>query len=126
MAWMLCVAVLAAFGMISVLWALLGWLLPGSREGLLLCHGYPGFSESAFFRRYLFLRDLGLLGSTLVVIDEGLSEPERKMLARRGCGVELCPREKLPERLELERNRIDGTGNGNYSGRDQRGGISEL
>ena len=126
MVWILCVAVMAVFGFLCMLWALLGWRIPGSREGILVCFATPGFPEQGFLRRYLFLRDLGLLECPLVVIDRGLSEPERRKLAQTRCGIELCGLGELSERLELERNRIDGTGNGNHSGRDQRRGLSKL
>ncbi len=126
MGWILCIAVLASFGFLCMLWALLGWQLPGGREGVLVCFGTPGFPEQGMLRRYLFLRDLGLLESPMIVVDAGLSEPERRKLEQMHRGIELCPLESLSERLELERNRFDGTGNGNHSGRDQRRGISEL
>ena len=124
--WILCVAVMAAFGFLCMLWALLGWRMPESREGILVCFATPGFPERGFLRRYLFLRDIGLLDCPLLVVDRGLSAPERRKLEQLRWGIELCGLEDLSERLELERNRIDGTGNGNHPGRDQRRGVSEL
>ena len=126
MGWMLCVAVMASFGFLCMLWVLLGWRLSGHREGILVCFGTTGFPERGFLRRYLYLRDLGLFECPLIVVDAGLTEPERRKLEYTYRGIELCGLEELSERLELERNRIDGTGNGNHSGRDQRRGISEL
>ncbi len=126
MVWLFCVGIMAAFGIICALWALFGWLLPGNREGLVICFGTPGLPESGFIRRYLFLRDWGLLGSDLLVVDQGLAEPERRWLENRRCGIELCEPEELPARLELERKRIAGNGNGDHTGRDQRCGVSEL
>ena len=126
MGWILCAAVVSAFGFLCMLWALLGWQLPGENEGLLLCFGTEGFSERGFFRRYLFLRDLGLLECPLIVVDQGLKEPERRKLEQLCRGIEVCSPEEFSELLELERDRIDRTGNGDHSGRDQRHCFSEL
>ena len=126
MAWAICIAVMAAFGALSMLWAFFGWMLPGSGEGLMLCRGTPGLPESGFIRRYLFLRDLGLIGSPLIIVDQGLADAERHWLQNRRCGIELLSPAEFAEWLELERNQIDGTGNGDHSGRDQRRGLSEL
>lgn len=106
MAGFICIGVLAAFGALSILWTLFGWMLPGSRDGIVICYGTPGLPESGFIRRYLFLRDLGLIGSTLILVDQGLAEPELRWLEARHWGIEICSRAELPERLELERNRI--------------------
>ena len=126
MGWILCIAVMAAFGAVCMIWALFGWMIPGSKGGIMVCFGTPGLPESAFFRRYLFLRNLGLLEIPLIIVDRGLSAPERRKLEHTYRGIELCGSEELSERLQLERKRIDGAGNGNYPGRDQRRGISEL
>lgn len=126
MIWNLCIGVLAAFGLLCMLWSLLGWLIPGSRGGVLVCVGKSGFTEDAFFRRVCFLRDLGLLRLPMIVVDQQMKEPERKKLIHMYGEIELCSWEQLPELLELERKEIDRAGNGNYPGRDQRRGISEL
>ncbi len=126
MAWQVGICTLAAFGLLCGLWALFGWLLPGSREGLVLCYGTSGLTESGFLRRYLLLRDLGLLGCPLLIVDQGLTGTERRWLEHRCCGIELCEPEALSARLELERKRIAGDGIGDPPGRDQRRGVSEL
>jgi hypothetical protein len=43
-----------------------------------------------------------------------------------GTDAEIVGPEELLPRLEQERYGIDGTGNGDPSGRDQRRGVSEL
>jgi hypothetical protein len=107
--WIL-LSVLAAFGVLCVIWALFGFLLPGQRGTVLVCLCHPGNREEAIIRHYGWLRDLGLLKAPLVLIDGGLTEEERARLL--GCrqGVEICSPEELFSRLEQERNRLDGTG----------------
>ena len=108
---------LAAFGLFSILWALLGWLLPGDRGAALVCLEE---ADEGLLSRYKWLRGMGLLSCPLLVVTENdLVQPE-------GCEIEICSREALFQRLELERKKIDGTGNGDSSGRDQRRGVSEL
>ena len=123
---MLCLAVLAAYGTLCALWAALGWLLSGGEGGVLICRGSSGMTECALIRRYLLLRGMGLLACPLIVVDTGLADPERRRLEAMGNGIELWGAEELLRRLEQERKQIDGTGNGNHSGRDRRRGVSEL
>ena len=61
----------------------------------------------------------------MLAVELGLSETERKWLLQQNCGIEIVDPEDLNGRLELERKRIDRTGNGDHSGRDQRRGVAE-
>ena len=108
--------VLAAFGALGVLWAALGWLLPGGKGMAMVCVGSP---DEGILARYKWLRGLGLFSCPLIVAAE---ETE----LRAADGMEICEPENLLSRLELERNKIDGTGNGDPPGRHQRSGVSEL
>lgn len=109
------VGVLCAFGLLSALWAALGWLLPGAKGWALVCVGVP---EEKMLLRCRWLTGLGLLDCPLIVVaEEGENVPS---------DMEICSREELISRLEWERNRVYGTGNGDHSGRHQRCGISEL
>lgn len=108
--------VLAAFGLLSVLWAALGWLLPGGKGMALVCVGEP---DAGILARYKWLRSLGLLACPLIVAAEDAALQPMD-------GMEICAPESLLFRLELERDQIDGTGNGDPTGRNQRRGISEL
>ena len=109
------VGTLCAFGALSAVWALLGWVLPGPKGCVLVCFGAP---DEAILAKSKWLRGLGLLDCPLLVVAEpGTRVPD---------GTEICGREELLSRLEWERNRFDGTGNGDHTGRDQRGGLSEL
>ena len=89
---------LAAFGLVSALWALYGFLLPPYRDGVLFAPGRPGAAEGSFARRYFWLRELGLIRGKLVLVDFGLSDEERDWLLERG--VEVCTPEQLPARME--------------------------
>lgn len=106
---------LAAFGLLSSLWAVLGWLLPGGRGMAMVCLGAP---DEGMVSRYRWLRGLGLLRCPLLVTEGGTW--------RHIDGMEICGPEELLHRLELERKQIDGTGNGDPPGHDQRRGVSEL
>lgn len=112
--------VLAAVGLLSILWVFFGVFLPGSRGGILLCMQWP---EDGLIIRYRWLRDLGLIHCPMIIVAEDMENRERQPI---GCGIEICSPDALRQRLERERTEIDGTGNGNPPGRHQRRGISEL
>ena len=88
---------LAAFGLVSALWVLYGFLLPAERGGGLYAPARPGVTEDSFARRYLWLRELGLLREELTMVDFGISNAERDWLTERG--VRICTPEKLAERM---------------------------
>lgn len=94
--------VLAAFGGLSLLWALLGFLLPGQRATVMvhLCRG----RQEAAVRRWGWLRDLGLLRCPLILVDCPLCDRER--FARDRHGVEFCDLADLTARLEQEREGV--------------------
>ena len=105
---------LAAFGLFCAAWTLFGWLLPGLKGWALVCKGNP--CEETFCR-IKWLKAMGLLNCPLLIVAEtGEFNPD----------VEICSGENLLSRLEMERNRFDGTGNGDHSGHHQCGGVSEL
>ena len=54
-------------------------------------------TEDSFARRYLWLRELGLLREELTMVDFGISNAERDWLTERG--VTVCTPEKLAERM---------------------------
>lgn len=113
MAEMVLLGALAAFGALCAVWLLLASRLPGDREGLMICFWRDSAAGRGFVIRWRLQWDLGLLRGKLAVVDLGLTEEDRVFLARWGRNVEIWERE-------------DGTGTGNYSGRDQRRGLSEL
>lgn len=109
------VGVLAAIGLLCVLWALLGWLLPSGKGCVLVCYGMP---DPGICSRYRWLHGMGLLSSPLMAVD--VQDPPYIE------DIEFCAGERLLSRLKQERNQEDGTGTGDSPGRDQRRGVSEL
>ncbi len=93
----LLLSIFAAIGLMSVLWAVLGGLLPVCREGWLL---YPGRSGKLnFVPVYLWLRSLGLVRCPLILVDLGLSDGERQRLESREIRV-MSP-EEIAQRLTI-------------------------
>lgn len=111
-----CVGTLAAIGLLSILWAMLGWLLPAGEGAVLVCMGLP---DEGILSRYRWLWDLGVLRCPMVVVTE-------EQVQIQSNDFEICSREELLPRLEQERKEYNGTGNGDSSGRHQRCDISEL
>ncbi len=105
--------VLAAYGLVCMLWAAFGWLLPEGRGCAVCCVGVP---EEMTLRKLRWLRDMGLLAVPVLAVTEDPLELPGDM--------ERCSREDLLSRLERERS--NGTGNGDPSGRSQRRDLSEL
>lgn len=115
MGWYVLLGTLAAYGALSAVWALLGWVLPGVEGCALVCVGAP---DEGIRSRYRWLRGLGLLNCPLIAVAEEAVPVGRE--------TEICSREQLLARLEWERDRLHGTGNGDHSGRGERRDISEL
>lgn len=91
-------SVFAAFGVLCALWACLGFLLPG-QKGVAMVYYCRGESLDALIRRWRWLRDLGLVRCRLILVDGGLTEEQKQMLANRQ-GIEICDPAQLPERIE--------------------------
>ena len=104
MVWYVILGMLAAFGTLCILWILLGFLLPGSGRGIIVCLCRE---EDAVHlqRRGCWLRDLGLIRSPVLIT----SDPQ-----------------EMQERLLREWTKFDAAGNGDPSRNHQRGGVSEL
>jgi len=102
---------LAAFGLLSGLWAASGWLLPGDKGWVLVFWGRPRQEQ---LTRIRWLKSLGLLSCPLLLVaEEGEAEAD----------TEICSGKDLLSRLEWEKERVDGTGNGDHSGHHQCGGV---
>ena len=112
---MILLAILAAFGLMSLGWVLFGWLLPSGKGCALVCYGEP---DVGILSRYLWLWGMGFFRCPLIAVGEDLLCSHSAM--------EICAGEDLVNRLEMERERFHGTGNGDSSGHHQRRGISEL
>ena len=93
----LILSVLAAFGVLCVLWTFLGFLLPG-QKGTFMVYPCRGENLDALIRRYRWLRDLGLIRCPLLLVDQGMTEQQREALEGK-YGIEICRPEQLPDRL---------------------------
>ena len=118
MVWYVVIGMLAAFGLVSALWLIAGWLIPGGKGWVAVC-----FREGAALERCLWLREWGLLRGPVLLLQEP-AEDDPMILA--GKKIEYCSVQELPARLEVERRNLDRTGTGDHSGHDQCRGISEL
>ncbi len=98
--------VLAAFGLLSVLWVLFGFLLPKQRGAAVVCLCRGDGEEEVLIRRYGWLRDLGLIRCPMLLVDCGLSEEDGLRLLKGRPGVEICTEAELPARLEREREKL--------------------
>ena len=107
--------ILAALGLLSVLWALFGFLLPAGQGSAVVYFGEPKIEDLAVFK---WLKSLGILRCPLIAITEAHCHHLED--------IEICSPEALIPRLMEERKRFDGTGDGDHTGRHQRRGISEL
>ena len=96
MGWYVLLGALAAYGALSALWAVFGWLLPGLRGCVLVCIGLP---EEGARRRYRWLRGLGLLECPFLAVTEEETEE-----------TEACSADQLLARLTREAERFGGTG----------------
>ena len=110
------VGMLAAFGLLCALWAVLGCLATGGKGCAVVCLDPPG---EEILARFILLKGLGLLDCPLLAVT-GEAIPVHFD------EIEICSPEDLLPRLTEERKRFDGTGNGDHTGRHQRRGISEL
>lgn len=106
MATLIILAVLAAFGALSIIWVLFGFLLPGQRGTAMVYLCREDGIEEQILRHYGWLRDLGLVRCPLLLIDCGMTDEERTRLLKNKQGVEICTMEELSSRLEQERNRL--------------------
>lgn len=81
---MIVLAVFAGFGVLSVLWAVFGCLLPSPR-GTVLVHLCRSCGEAEMtVHRHRWLLGLGALRCPLILVDGGLTEDERSLLEAKG------------------------------------------
>ncbi len=98
--------VMSAFGLVCVLWVLIGLFLPVRRGAamVLLCRGDA--DEVMLAARYTWLYDLGLIHCPLVLVDCGMTLTQQKQLQRFQKGVIWCRPEEVSEVLRKERERL--------------------
>lgn len=111
MVWDFCLITMAAFGILSAVWCLLGWLLPSGGE-VTVC---PAKADvHAVVRRYLWLKGMGLIRGPLLLADRELSAAERFWMEKHGIAV--CLPEEMLRQLGMGEKEFDGTGNGDPPG----------
>ena len=94
---LLILSILAVFGVLCVLWVFLGWLLPG-QKGVSTVYVCRGEEIDALLRRHRWLRDMGIIRSRLIIVDEGMTEQQRRLLDGKH-GIEICAREQIADRI---------------------------
>ena len=107
----------AAIGIMSVLWALLGWLLPSGQGMVMVCLEPP---DPGVLSRYRWLRGLGLLRCPVVIADVSLTAEGRELaqrLAARWSEVSVVPAQGLKHQQYERGGGRDGT-----SGTESGGG----
>ena len=117
------IGALAAFGLMCVIWIGCGAALPDSRKGLLLLSAPLDEETLNAVRRWIWLREMGLLYTPMAAVDDGLEDAQRSWLE--GQGFIIYSRAELARKLGIGENRID-TGTGDLTGRHQCGGVPEL
>lgn len=103
---------LAAAGVVLILWCLMGLLLlPVFGHNMLtLCFAKgEGIELENRVRAYGWLRDGKISGGRIVIVDCGLNAnglSRAQVLRERYVWVEYCPREALPDYMELMQDSI--------------------
>ncbi len=94
MFWMVLMGFFAAFGVLSALWVVLGGWVTGAdgNAPILVCRAG---TEAAVLRRRRWLRSLGLLPKTAVLLDLGYSCEEKNVLQEQFPEIEFCTLESL-------------------------------
>ena len=95
MFWYVIVGFLAAFGALCACWTLLGAWLVDAKPCRIVLLPAPGREETAA-RRYLWLRQLGLIRGEIILVCNTLP-------AQIPAGVECLTREAYRKQLEQER-----------------------
>lgn len=85
-AWHVVFVFFAALGLFCFLWGMMSLFLPRSRGNWLLCPGREGDLGIVFL--FLWLRGMGILTCPLKVLDQGLSDAQKKWLVWKE--IEVC------------------------------------
>ena len=105
MAGYICIGTLAAFGLICVVWIGCGLVLPRISGGIAVLTGPLNRERLDTARRWIWLREMGLLYSPLIALEEGLTGYEREWLMCHG--FEICGRAEIAARLGIGEKKLD-------------------
>ena len=99
------VGALAAFGLMCVVWICCGFFLPENRGGLLVLSGPLEETALNTARRWIWLREMGLLYTPPTALDEDLTGYEREWLICHG--FTLYSRAEIVKRLGIGEKDLD-------------------
>lgn len=88
MMWYVLLGLLAAFGLLCILWALFGFLLPGCSRCAVVMLCKPE-REAPLLRRLLWLRELGVLRCGILLSGRGLTVQQRRHIQHKYHCVEF-------------------------------------
>jgi hypothetical protein len=88
MMWYVLLGLLAAFGLLCILWALFGFLLPGCSRCTIVLLCKPE-REAPLLRRLLWLRELGVLRCGILLSGRGLTVQQRRHIQHKYHCVEF-------------------------------------
>ena len=115
------IGTLAAFGLLCVIWSVLGLWLSGSKGWVAVC--WAGKGQSAALRRCRWLRSWGLYRGAIILVSREQTPESETGLSRETENIEICTLEALPARLKVE---FTYAGVVDLTGHRGGGGISEL
>ena len=98
MGWLI---LLAAVGIVSLIWCVLGWILPDAAMLMVFCCPQGCHPDGAICR-YRWLHGLGLIRGPLLIVGQ-IPAQEQDIWKKRYSNVEFLTAEELPTALELER-----------------------
>lgn len=96
---------LAAFGLICAVWIGCGLVLPRIAGGMAVMTGPLDREKLDTARRWIWLREMGLMHTPLFALGESLTGYEREWLQCNG--FEICSREELISRLGIGEKELD-------------------
>lgn len=99
------IGALAAFGLMCVMWIGSGLFLPRICAGAAVLAGPLDREAMDTARRWIWLREMGLLYSPLLAVKGTLTEVEENWLYCHG--FEICSREEVLSRLGIGENEFD-------------------
>ena len=99
------VGTLAAFGLICAAWILWGWCMDSTGEGIAVLTGPLTGARLDTARRWIWLREMGLITTPMLAVRETLTGYETEWLQCHG--FEICSREGITCRLGIEEKDID-------------------
>ena len=103
MFWYVIVGFLASVGMLTLLWLLAGFFLPGSGAGKVALH-CPAGKEYVLLRRYRWLREMGWVRFEVIILDSLLPQEAQTALVQRFPGVFFDTLEHWQTEKEQGRN----------------------